>query len=903
MHDDQGETVSYHFAAAPLRRALASLLRIDTRSSRRTQACAHAADSHDSGMDCARGRLPSKSRRPAARRYAPVPAPLARPHCAIRVGILAAFVFAPTPQAFAAFASCDTPAADCEILTNRTYTDPNTYDYTNKNSIDLMTTGSTSPTITQLGGTVIAKQLALWNSVTYNMSGGTANISGDIIVSIWSSGVVTSYFNQSGGTMNAGGNLRFSIYTGNIGIYTLSGGSLNVGGNVNLVGDGTTNATARLYLNGGTLTANEIDRNGDNVGQQTTAELRFNGGTLRAGNADNPNWINLNNGWNQRYNTTVLAIDAGGAVFDTNGRSMGIQQSLPAAWSLGSPISPSISGGGVTKRGAGTLTLSAGNAYTGNTVVEAGTLTLANTNSVVNSTVMLNGGTLSFNSITSATLGGLGGSQNFSLQNTGGAAVAIAVGNNGASTTYSGAMSGSGSLNKIGGGTLVLGGTNTYGGATSVSAGTLRVNGATGSGALVTTANATLGGSGSINGAATIQNAGHLAPGNSPGTLTFTNGLSLNGGAVLDLELGTASDLVRVSGGTFTAAGGVKINVTDSGGFGAGSYTLIDFTGATANGISAASFTLGATPAGALRYGLSVQGTKLMLTAALPPPVVTGVDGPASGFFGIGKLLDFTVHFDKALTATGTPRLVLTLPGFGTLYANYVSGSGTADLLFRYTVAGGIPNNSGGIALAGSIDLNGGGLVDAGNGTSAALTLNNAPSLAGITLDGTAPTAISILLVGSPPAASVTVSYTVTFSESVTGVAAGAFSVGTGDGTATGQVGTISGSGDTYTVVVTRIGGVGHLFLALKSSGTGITDLAGNAISGGLQGNQFLANVQRRCYVSKAAAGANDGTGWTDAYTDLQSAVRDVGCVEIGPRRASTSRAARRPTVSSRSPA
>lgn len=804
-----------------------------------------------------------------------------------RAGLLAALALAVATPAFAVPVTCDSPAGDCQIFYDRTYTDPNTYDYRNWSALDLYSVGGMSPKMTQTGGTVYAKQLWLSGSVSYNMSGGTANFSdvgpnnyGDVVVSLDSGGGGTASFTQSGGTVNAGGNLKLSRYNSNVGVYTLSGGNLNVSGKVSLVDGSPTNAKAYFYLNGGTLTANEIDRDGFSS-QQTTVEFHFNGGTLRAvGNADNANWINFNNGWLQLFQVTSLALDAGGAIFDTNGRNMGIQQPLPASWNQGSesPSSPYTSGG-VTKRGTGTLTLSAGNAYGGNTTVEAGTLILANTNATVNSTVVLNGGSLSFSAITNATVGGLAGSQDFALQNSGSAAVALAVGNNGANTTYSGAMSGSGSLNKIGGGTLTLWGTNTYSGTTSINAGMLRVNGSV-SGALGVAANATLGGSGSVNGAATIQNNGHVAPGNSPGTLTFTNGLSLNGGAILDLELGTTSDLVRVSGGTLSAAGVTTINVTDSGGFGYGNFTLIDFTGATAGGVGASNFALGTKPAGNYFYSLSVQGSKLMLGVTPPPPAVTSVSGPAAGFYGIGKPLDFTVHFDRAVTVTGAPRLVLTLPGFGTVYANYVSGSGTADLVFRYTVTSGIPNNMSGITLAGSIDLNGGGLVDAGS-TAALLTLNNAPSLAGITLDGTVPTPTSILLVGSPPASSVTVSYTVVFSESVTGVAAGAFTVTTGDGTATGQVGTISGSGDTYSVGVTRIGGVGHLFLALKSSGTGITDLAGNAIAGGLQGNPFLANVQRRCYVSKTAAGANDGTSWTDAYTDLQLAVRDIGCIEI----------------------
>ncbi|MFC4820259.1 InlB B-repeat-containing protein [Dokdonella ginsengisoli] len=794
----------------------------------------------------------------------------------MRAGLLAALALAPMPPALAAYAPCDTPASDCEILSDRTYTDPNTYDYTNKNTLDIMSAGGVYPTITQTGGTVVTKGLGLWNGVTWNMSGGTINDAGDLIVAIYSYGAITSRMTQSGGTVNVGTDVRFSIYNGNTGIYTLNGGQLNAR-SVGLVAGSGNSAAAYLYLNGGTLTANEIKRDGDSSGQQTTAELRFNGGTLRAGNTDNPNWINFNNGWDRRYSTTVLAIDAGGAIFDTNGRSMGIQQPLPVAFSLGSPVAPGISGGGVTKRGAGTLTLSAGNAYTGNTVVEAGTLALANANAAVNSTVVLNGGTLAFSAIANATFGGLGGSQNFALQNAGGAAVALAVGNNGSNTTYSGAMSGPGSLTKIGGGTLTLAGNSSYAGTTSVNAGTLRVNGTSGSGALTIAGGATLGGSGRVAGAATAQNGSRLAPGSSPGTLTFSGGLALNAGAVLDLEIGTASDLIKISGGTFSAANGITINLADSGGFGAGAYILIDFTGATANA-GAANFALGAKPAGTYLYSLSVQGTKLVLTVALPPPVVTGVNVPADGLYNAGRPLDFTVHFDKAVTATGTPRLPILLDS-GAAYANYFSGSGTRDLVFRYTVAAG-HNDSDGITLVPTINVAAGTLRDSA-GTDADPTLNNPPSTAGIRIDTTAPQATSMRLVGSPPPSSVSITYTVTFSEGVSGVDAPDFNVETIDGNASGQVATVGGSGDTYTVVVHRIGGVGHLLLTLRNGGTGIVDAAGNAVAGGFRlGDAFLADVQRRCYVDQAAIGANDGTRWADAYLDLQSAVRDVGCVE-----------------------
>src|SRR5205823_11108025 len=91
------------------------------------------------------------------------------------------------------------------------------------------------------------------------------------------------------------------------------------------------------------------------------------------------------------------------------------------------------------------------------------------------------------NSLSAAVLGGLAGSANISLGSTN-----LAVGGNNASTTYSGALSGTGSLAKIGTGTLTLTNTsNTYSGGTTVGGGVLQFTSAGaigGSGANVTVA-------------------------------------------------------------------------------------------------------------------------------------------------------------------------------------------------------------------------------------------------------------------------------------------------------------------------------------------------------------------------------------------------------------------------------
>ena len=133
-----------------------------------------------------------------------------------------------------------------------------------------------------------------------------------------------------------------------------------------------------------------------------------------------------------------------------------------------------ISGsGGLSVAGGGTLFLTALNTFTGPTNVTAGTLNVGNAGALLNSTVnAANNNSLAL-SVSAATFGGLSGAGDLNLNNT-----LLTVGNNGASTTYSGSLTGGSGLNKIGGGVLTLTNGQNFAGPTVVQAGSLVLSGA-----------------------------------------------------------------------------------------------------------------------------------------------------------------------------------------------------------------------------------------------------------------------------------------------------------------------------------------------------------------------------------------------------------------------------------------
>ena len=153
-------------------------------------------------------------------------------------------------------------------------------------------------------------------------------------------------------------------------------------------------------------------------------------------------------------------------------------------------------------------------------------------------------------------------------------------------TDFSGTLNGLGGFSQAGSGTTILNFANAYKGTTNVSAGTLIINGnqAAATGAVTVANGATLGGSGVIGGAVTVN--GILSPGdNSPGILTV---------ASLDLTPGSTTLMQIIGAGSLAGTAGIdydRLVISIAGGFGYGGTLDLDFAN-TANFADGTTFEL-----------------------------------------------------------------------------------------------------------------------------------------------------------------------------------------------------------------------------------------------------------------------------------------------------------------------
>jgi hypothetical protein len=265
----------------------------------------------------------------------------------------------------------------------------------------------------------------------------------------------------------------------------------------------------------------------------------------------------------------------------------------------------------------------------------------------------------------------------------------------------------------------------------------------------------------------------------------------------------------------------------------------------------------------------SIAGQHAIVVDGVAPTVVS-VDAPANGTYVAGQTLDLTVNYSEAVTvdtAGGTPRIAVTLDTGGTAYAEYISGSGTTALVFRYTVAAG-QDDATGIALAGAIDANGGVIRDA-VGNAEADALNGVASTSAVRVDAVLPTA-SIALSDTALKAGDTGTVTITFSEAVSGLAVTDFAVDNGT---LSDLATADG-GVTWTATFTPTAGITDAGNVITLDNTGVQDAADNTGTGTTASPNYAIETARPAAsiaLSDTALKAGDTSTVTITFSEAVS--------------------------------
>jgi fibronectin-binding autotransporter adhesin len=355
------------------------------------------------------------------------------------------------------------------------------------------------------------------------------------------------------------------------------------------------------------------------------------------------------------WTLSAANLNAGG-VFTVNGGTLVLAnaEAIPGGIGVSGGLSPLTFNGGVLGLGAGNFTRS---------LTAAGTITGVNFTG--------NGGWAAYGADRTVNLGGASASIAWATANTGLNGKILILGATNATHTVDlqnpldlgaatrtvqvddgtaaidGKLSGNltnGNLTKTGLGTLALTGANTYAGATAVNAGTLLVNGNnSGSGTITAASGATLGGTGSIGGAATFSSGAKAVftitrnPVTQANTtpLTVTGVMTYNTTEVhLNMPTNLPSGVYTLATSVATPSGSVVATpVVDSGSYAAGFTSAVVSLDTTNN-----------------KLLLTVNGLPTNPTQLAITDVNGGVTPTASVAF------DVTV---QAQDANGTPRHVL----------------------------------------------------------------------------------------------------------------------------------------------------------------------------------------------------------------------------------------------------
>jgi len=451
---------------------------------------------------------------------------------------------------------------------------------------------------------------------TFTIAGGTIdNTSGSSITLLSYPITWDQSFTFSGSSdLNLGaGNTTLSSGSRTV---TVNGGNLTFGGVIDSAGiarsitkagaGALTLSGANTYSGGTTLSAGILNIN--HAAAIGTAKLTISGASTINNTSGGP--ITLSNNNTQDWNADFAFTGTGDLNMGTGVVAMGASRTVTVNGgnlTVGGVISGSSCK--LTKAGAGTLTLSGVNTFTGGSEISAGTLNINNAQALgtVAGTFTIAGGTLNNTSGGAITTLNYPMAWNSDLVFTGTSdlnlgAGAVTLGGNRQVTvtagtlTVGGVISGAYSLTKSGAGTLVLTGNNLYSGDTTISAGTLAL---TGSGAISSSPNIQVAASATfdVSGKAstyTLSSSTLKAPGTAgTGTIlvSSTAGLTLaNTGTALILPnfvSGTPSlDVNGSSAGALTLQSGGAVTVYNAGGaLAAGTYKLISKSG-SATGVA-----------------------------------------------------------------------------------------------------------------------------------------------------------------------------------------------------------------------------------------------------------------------------------------------------------------------------
>lgn len=448
-----------------------------------------------------------------------------------------------------------------------------------------------------LSGLIAPSSVSVTATKNYTFA-GTGSLSNSMQLIKTGSGTLTISSAQlySGGTLVGGGGLTLttgasagsgSITFSNGTTFTLGGSSVFIGPSLSVAAEATVTMNSGSLANGysGSISsaddnatfiiAGPVSMDGQNLKQfqgftgtvqiNSGAQLRFSKTTGVNNGGDFTTFV-VNGTLNTRNGGAVACGALNGTstgILSGGGSGAGTTAFTIGALGLDSTYAGTISDANatgvtsLTKVGAGTLTLAGNNTYSLTTTISGGTLQIGDggstgtlpTNNIVNNAA------LAFNRANIFSDAGI-------ISGTG----AVVQDGDGTVTftrnhTYSGAT-------LINSGTLALSGSGSFSNSASItiaSGATLDVSGRTG-GNWTLTSGKTLSGSGAVNGSFILASGAKLTPGNSIGTLTFSNNLTLAAGSSTTLEVSKAplaNDRVNVLG---TLACGGSLIITNSGG-------------------------------------------------------------------------------------------------------------------------------------------------------------------------------------------------------------------------------------------------------------------------------------------------------------------------------------------------